>query len=154
MTVLRFIRLCLLLVLFGSGCLWAITATTRSLVLATSADSTLPSLTTQEARKLFLGVPLEKDGSHPVALLNTSDPVAYQVFLQKVAFMSANIFETQTLSVVFRLGGKRPENYSDLKDLVSALEKNPGTVTYLWEDQVKANQGIKSVSVLWQGSTE
>lgn len=128
--------------------------TPRVLVLATSADSRIPSLTVQEARKLFLGVPLVKEGESPVALLNTSDPLAFQVFLQKVAFMSENTYEAQTMSVVFRLGGKRPENYSNLKALIDTLQHNPESVTFLWEDQVRANQGIKSLNVLWQDSPE
>ncbi|NJA04403.1 hypothetical protein HC024_01415 [Methylococcaceae bacterium WWC4] len=138
--------------LFGAARSGAISR--QSLVLATSVDSAMPSLTVQEARKLFLGVPLEKDGEHPVPLVNASDPLIYQVFLQKVAFMSATAYENQTISVVFRLGGKRPERYDDYQHLVEALQQHPGTVTYLWEDQVKANQRIKSVNVLWQGSLE
>jgi hypothetical protein len=152
MKILRFIFLTALVILISTESLLAISH--RSLVLATSAASSLPALTTQEARKLFLGVPLEKDGAHPVPLLNTSDPLTYEVFLQKVAFMSASTYETQTISVVFRLGGKRPESYSNLKELVDALQQNPGTVTYLWEDQVQDNKGIKSVNVLWQGSLD
>jgi hypothetical protein len=150
MRVLRFIFLFVLLVLFSADCIWAISK--HSLVLATSAASSLPPLTIQEARKLFLGVPMEKDGERFVPLLNTSDSLTYEVFLQKVAFMSASAYETQTISIVFRLGGKRPESFSDLKNLVNALQQNPEAVTFLWEDQVRANQGIKSVSVLWQGS--
>ncbi|WFP50560.1 hypothetical protein PL263_00710 [Methylomonas sp. EFPC3] len=141
-----------LLILLGVPSLKAVTR--QSLVLVTGSASTIPVLTVQEARKLFLGVPLEKDGERPVPLLNTSDPLIYEVFLQKVAFMSANAYENQTISVVFRLGGKRPESYSDLKDLLAALQQHPGTVTYLWEDQVRANQGIKAVNVLWQGAAE
>ena len=149
---LCFLGLLALALLLAAG---RLSATTRhALVLATSASSSLPALTMQEARKLFLGVPLEKDGERPVPLLNTSDPLIYQVFLQKVAFMSASAYENQTLSVVFRLGGKRPENFTDLKNLVDALQQNPGTVTYLWDDQVQVSQGIKSVTILWQGPLE
>lgn len=152
MRTLRWIFLLALLALFGAESLSAISR--QSLVLATSADSSIPPLSVQEARKLFLGVPLEKDGERPVPLVNISDPLIFEVFLQKVAFMSASAYETQMISVVFRLGGKRPERYDDLQNLVTALQQHPGSVTYLWEDQVKANQNIKSVNVLWQGSPE
>jgi len=152
MKTFRFISLSVLVILFSVDCLWAISD--HTLVLATSTASTVPPLTMQEARKLFLGVPLEKNGTHPIPLLNTSDPLQYEVFLQKIAFMSASAYEAQTISVVFRLGGKRPQSFDDLKNLVNALQQHPGTVTYLWEDQVKAIEGIKSVSVLWQGSLE
>lgn len=152
MKIVRGLGILGLLFLLGVQSLWAITR--HSLVLATSSHSSIPALTVQEARKLFLGVPLEKGGEHPVPLLNISDPLIFEVFLQKVAFMSANTYESQTISVVFRLGGKRPESYNDLKHLVDALQQNPGTVTYLWEDQVQANQGLKAVNVLWQGALE
>lgn len=152
MKMMRGLCWLVLLALAGMQSIWAITR--HSLVLATSSASSIPSLTVQEARKLFLGVPLEKGGEHPVPLLNVSDPLIYEVFLQKVAFMSANAYESQTISVVFRLGGKRPESFNDLKNLVDALQQNPGTVTYLWEDQVMANQGLKAVNVLWQGALE
>ncbi len=152
MKIMRVLGILGLLFLLGAQSLRAITR--HSLVLATSSHSSIPALTVQEARKLFLGVPLEKGGEHPVPLLNISDPLIFEVFLQKVAFMSANTYESQTISVVFRLGGKRPESYNDLKHLVDALQQNPGTVTYLWEDQVQANQGLKAVNVLWQGALE
>lgn len=145
-----FLVLLVVFLLLDMECLWAVSG--QTLVLATSTNSSIPSLTTQEARKLFLGVPLEKDGEHPVPLLNISDPLIYEVFLQKIAFMSANTYENQTLSVVFRLGGKRPQSYDDLNSLINALQQNPGTVTFLWEDQIRGNQGIKPVNVLWQGS--
>jgi len=152
---MRFIRIiCLFSLIFLLKAERIYAVSQRALVLATSTASSMPALTMQEARKLFLGVPLEIGGARPIPLLNTSDPLTYEVFLQKVAFMSANAYETQTLSVVFRLGGKRPENFTNLKDLVTTLQHNPGTVTYLWEDQVRANQGIKSVSLLWQGSVD
>ncbi|MBK8815528.1 MAG: hypothetical protein IPN42_08505 [Methylococcaceae bacterium] len=152
MIVRRFGWLFVLFVLLESSNLSA--DTTRTLVLATGANSKVPALSIQEARKLFLGVPLVKEGENPVAILNTSDPLAFQIFLQKIAFMSEHTYEAQTMSVVFRLGGKRPENYSDLNALIDALLQTPGAVTYLWEDQIRSNQGLKSVGVLWQGSPE
>ncbi len=103
----------------------------RSLVLAANTSSPVTNLTTQEARKLFLGVPIEKAGTRIMPLLNTSDPLTYQVFLQKVAFMSSSAFESQILSVVFRLGGKRPETYSDLQELLNALQQRTEAVTFL-----------------------
>lgn len=148
----RFGWLFILLVLLESHSLSA--DTTRTLVLATGTNSKVPALSIQEARKLFLGVPLVKEGENPVAILNTSDPLVFQIFLQKIAFMSEHTYEAQTMSVVFRLGGKRPENYSDLNALIDALLQTPGAVTYLWEDQIRNNQGLKSVGVLWQGSPE
>jgi hypothetical protein len=126
----------------------------RTLVLAAGTNSTIPPLTVQEARKLFLGIPVERNGATVTPILNTSDPLLYEVFLQKVTYMSSPAYETQLVSTVFRMGGKRPRNFADAKTLVEALRKDPNSVTYLWQDQIQKLQGVKAVNVLWTGSTE
>ncbi|MCL5669464.1 MAG: hypothetical protein M1392_05745 [Gammaproteobacteria bacterium] len=52
-------------------------------------------------------VEYEEDGVQLVPLLNTGDPMLYEVFLQKVIFLSARNYERQVLSRVFRMGGRR-----------------------------------------------
>ena len=146
-------RLYLIALLFWmSGYVWP--EEVRTLVLAASTRSTIPPLTVQEARKLFLGIPVDKNGAAVIPILNTSDPLLYEVFLQKVTYMSSSAYETQLVSTVFRMGGKRPGNFSDAKTLAGALRKNPNSVTYLWQDQAQKLAGVKAVSVLWTGSTE
>lgn len=126
----------------------------RTLVLAASAETNLPALTVAETRKLFLGVPLERNGATVTPILNTSDNLLQEVFLQKVTFMSSPAYQTQLVSTVFRLGGKRPSVYADQRALVEALRHDPHAVTYLWQDQVEKSGGLKVVSVLWSGSTD
>ncbi len=129
-------------------------ADVHTLVLAAGANSNVPPMTVQEARKLFLGIPVERNGVTVTPILNTSDPLLYEVFLQKVTYMSSPAYETQLVSTVFRMGGKRPRNFADAKTLVDALRKDPNSVTYLWQDQIQTLPGVKAVSVLWTGSTE
>lgn len=142
----------IMFLLLLNGYVWA--EEVRTLVLAAGANSTIPPLTVQEARKLFLGIPVERNGATVIPILNTSDPLLYEVFLQKVTYMSSPAYETQLVSTVFRMGGKRPGNFVDAKALVEALRKNPNSVTYLWQDQILKFQGVKAVSVLWTGATE
>jgi hypothetical protein len=143
---------CILFLLLITGSVQA--NESRTLVLAALANSTLPALSVQEARKLFLGVPVESKGALVVPILNRSDPLLYEVFLQKVTYMSAPAYETQLVSTVFRMGGKRPGIYQDTKALVDALRKNPNSVTFLWQDQISKFQDLKAVSVLWTGAIE
>lgn len=144
--------LCLMFIALHDGSVVA--ADERTLVLAASATSDIPPLTVPEIRKLFLGVPLDKNGKRIMPLLNNSNRLLYEVFLQNVAFMSAPAYEQQVLSIVFRLGGKRPESYIDPNALLDALRKNPESVTYLWHDQVSEDQDIKLVNKLWTGSVD
>ena len=144
--------LCLMFIALHGGSVLA--ADERTLVLVASATSDIPQLTVPEIRKLFLGVPLDKNGKRILPLLNNSDRLLYEVFLQNVTFMSAPAYEQQVLSIVFRLGGKRPDRYTDPNALLDALRKNPEAVTYLWDDQVREDQGTKLVSKLWTGSVD
>ncbi|MGH8603331.1 MAG: hypothetical protein ACREXR_11335 [Gammaproteobacteria bacterium] len=144
--------LCLMFIALHGGSVLA--ADERTVVLAASATSDIPPLTVPEIRKLFLGVPLDKHGKRIIPLLNNSNRLLYEVFLQNVAFMSAPAYEQQVLSIVFRLGGKRPDRYLDPNALLDALRKNPEAVTYLWDDQVREDQDIKLVSKLWTGSVD
>ena len=123
--------------------------TQRSLLLVCSADSTLSSLSNEDIRKIFLGVPVEKDGVRITPLLNTSDSHLTEVFLQKVIFMSKPDYERQLLSRVFRLGGKRPPEYENISELINELHKSPGSVAFMWSDQVGDHNNLKSIGVVW-----
>jgi hypothetical protein len=129
-------------------------AAERSLVLVRSEQATVPPLTEQEVRKLFLGEALIKNGQRVQALRNGTSPFLYEVFLQKIVFMSARNYERQLLSRVFRLGGQRPPAYEDLNELIAALMNNPAAVTFMWEDEARTIPGIKVSTQLWQGPIE
>ena len=124
----------------------------RSLLLVCSADSTLSSLSNEDIRKVFLGVPVEKDGVRITPLLNTSDSHMTEVFLQKIIFMSRPDYERQLLSRVFRLGGKRPPEYENIPELINALHRSPGSVAFMWSDQVESYKDLKSLRVVWSNS--
>ncbi len=121
----------------------------RHLELVCSAESTTPSLTNKEVRKLFLGVPMEKNGVRLKPLRNSSDPLVTEVFLQKIIFMSKRNYERQLVSRVFRLGGTRPPIYTDFGELMDQLRQTPEALTFMWSDQVAQTDGVKSCGVLW-----
>lgn len=126
----------------------------RELVLAASATSAIPKLTLQETRKLYLGVPVEKNGVTIKPLVNVSDPLLFEVFLQKVTFMSADAYEKQVIAIVFRMGGQRPESFQDPERLIGTLLEQPNAVTFVWASELGRYQGIKSVNTLWAGTID
>lgn len=134
----------------------AVLSAERTLVMVTvtGAQSKAASLTQQEMRRLFLGDTLIKDGERLAPLLNTSDPLLYEVFLQKVIHLSARHYERQVLARVFRMGGQRPAAYDDTAKLLAALRSEPGRVSYMWEDMAKSSPGVKTIGTLWQGPVE
>lgn len=126
----------------------------RQLVLVCGPDSNITSVSNEEARRIFLGIPTTINGQRLKPLRNASDDLIAEVFLQKVVFMSRRNYERQLLSRVFRLGGTRPPEYSDLEKLMTAILETPGALTYVWSDQVPAGSQLQIVGVLWKGPVQ
>jgi len=124
--------------------------TQRSLLLVCDSNSTLSYLSPTEIRKLFLNVPVVKDGVQIKPLLNFSDPLISDVFLQNVIFMSKRSYERKLLSHIFRHGGKSIPTYSSIPELKAELHLVPEAVTYMWSDQVEHDNSVKSLGVLWE----
>lgn len=126
----------------------------RRLVLVTDASSGITSLSNSETRRLFLGFPVVKSGHSLEAAINRSDPFLYQVFLQRVVYMSSSVYERHLLTNVIQLGGQRPQTYNDARALISVLRESPGTVSMLWESDAKANGNLIILGEVWHGNVE
>jgi hypothetical protein len=127
---------------------------TRRLVLVTDSSSGIKSLTSSETRRLFLGLPVLKQGRSLEAAINHSDPFLYEVFLQRVVYMSSSIYERHLLTNALQLSGQRPQMYNDMRSLVNSLKESPGTVTLLWESDALANPNLVILGEVWHGNVE
>jgi hypothetical protein len=144
------------IVLLGCLCLTFLVcsaqATPRSLLLVTGADQQLGVVTNAELRKVFLGVPVSRDDVRLRPLLNATDPLATNIFLQQVVFMSEREYRRQLVSRVFRFGDQRPAEHEDIDALVEDLRTTPGSLTFMWSDQVESYEGLESLGVIWTSS--
>ena len=143
-----FLCLCLSLICISSTA----QTTQRSLLLVCSDNVKLESLSHADVRRLFLGVPMFIDKLRLRPMLNASDPLATDVFLQQIIFMSKRGYERQLVSRVFRLGDQRPPKYDNIDTLVKELLNTPGSVSYMWSGQFDDQAGLKSLGVLWTDS--
>lgn len=138
----------LLLIIFmclmWPGFLSANAASSR-LVLVTNAQSPIHQMTPDEARKLYLGMPMVVDGKLIHPLRNNSDTTMQEMFMQKVMFMSTQAYERQILSRVFRTGGNRPPVYTEIPELLKALESDRNAVTYLPRDTAISTVGVRII---------
>ncbi len=141
------------LLLIGANCVSA-SSRTAQLVLVTAADSPIDPLSAGQIRSVFLGLPIENRGVQLRPLQNVSDPLLYEVFLQKTVFMSARSYERQLILRVFRSGGQRPLRFEDERGLVATLRHNPGAITYMWEHSARQTAGIRILQGLWEGALE
>lgn len=126
--------------LMWTGILYAHAAEPQ-LVLVTSAQSSIPQLTSDQARKLYLGMPMVVDGKLIHPLRNNTDTTVQEMFMQKIMFMSTQAYERQILGRVFRTGGSRPPVYTDMRELLKALESDRNAVTYMPRDTAMATLG-------------
>ena len=125
----------------------------RALVLVGSATGTLPTLSIAEVRRLYLGRAVEKNGTRLEPIRNVSDPLLYEVFLQKVLFMSAQNYERHILTQVYQSGGPRPSYFDDRQALVAALKNQPAGVTFMWRADALASPEVRIIQVLWLEKT-
>lgn len=126
----------------------------RRLVLVTSAESNIPPLAPLEVQRVFLGVPVVKEGRSISGVRNLTDPLLYEVFLQNVIFMSSRTYERRLLANVFESGAPRPRASNTISDLVRTLDEQPDSVTYMWASTAEGTRGLKIVRELWQGRTD
>ena len=101
------------------------------LVIVTTADSPIQSLTPAEVRKLYLGVPLVAYGIEVLPVLNRSDPELQEMFLQKVLFMSGQVYERRMLAKLYREGGNRIADIDARAQLQPMLAADPRRITYV-----------------------
>lgn len=142
----------ILMLLVGTSGLAA--SSNRHLVLVTDTATGITSLSTSEIHKLFLGLPVEKGGHSLEAAINHSDPFLYEIFLQKIVYMSSISYDRHLLSNVIQLGGQRPQIFNNTQSLISALKKQPGTVSLLWDSDVKSTSDLTIIGEVWHGTIE
>jgi hypothetical protein len=80
----------------------ALGAAEADLVLVAGGRSQLPAISPKEVRKIFLGVQVHLGEKEVVPFMNGSITETKELFLQKVLFMSASVYERHMVGRVFR----------------------------------------------------
>ena len=155
LTRVQFVKITALLICLCALCpICLAQAPERSLLLVAGEQSEAGTFSHAELRKIFLGIPVTRNGVRIKPLLNLTDPLAMNVFLQQVIFMSEREYKRQLLSRVFRLGDQRPPEYDDIDELAGALRETSGSLTFMWAEQFETRSGLVSLGVLWASSTD
>lgn len=127
------------------------TSNARELVLIGANIPEHQSFTSFEVRKLFLGHPIKKNNKIFKAIINTSDDMAYQVFLQKIIHLSEKNYERKLLSQKFRTGSLNVLSEPTLLKLNKALNKDKSRLSFSWLDEISQKNSIKVIQTLWKG---
>ena len=126
----------------------------RALVVVASAASPAETLSAAEVRLSYLAVPVELGGSPVRPVLNQSDELLFEVFLQKVMFLSSDHYRRQLVARVFQSGGARPPVVRELAEVVSMLKEDPRRISYMWQSDAAELVELKTIAVLWQGNPQ
>jgi len=118
-------------------------------VLVAAAGTPMHKFTNKELRRLYLGYPVTSGNRRFEPLVNQSGEVIYQVFLQKVMFMSEQSYNRKLVTRVFRHGGERPLSFQQRGPLISALKNNTSAITFMMPDVAAGIDGIQVVQSLW-----
>ena len=125
-----------------------------TLVLVANPRVTFKTLSIGEVRRLFLGIPVTKDGERLIPLRNYSSPLLKQVFLQKIIFMSERNYERQLMHRTFRFGNSRSKFLNDTDSVVQALEKTVNGVSYMWSSDAAKIGHFQIIGVAWSKSAQ
>lgn len=129
-------------------------AEVRAVVIVGARDSLIETVTPYQVRLSFLAVPVRADTVTIKPVLNTSDPLLHEVFLQKAMYLSDQHYRRRVLSQVFHSGGARPAEATSNRQLIELLLQAPNRISYMWERDARNHGELKILQVLWQGSIQ
>jgi hypothetical protein len=143
------IRRRVLLLLFLAAVLGDLQAAERRVVLVVSADSPVQELTPLDIQKVFLDLPVLRDGRplHPIR--NLSDASLDNIFLQYVVAMSQSAYDRRILTQVLQQGRPRPLELRSRAEILDALTADRYAVTYMWLKDVPTTPRLRVLRVLW-----
>lgn len=119
----------------------------QRIAIVASAGSGIKAISAKEVRRAYLGASIVLDGVEIKPLLNQTDKLAGEMFLQRGLFMSAEAYERQLLARAFR-GGSRPKAYENLTDLLAALQNDNATITFMLYETAINTPGIRIIGNL------
>ena len=116
----------------------------QRIAIVASKEAGIKTISSKEVRRAYLGVTILLDGVEIKPLLNQTDKLGEEVFLQKILFMSSEAYERQLLARVFR-GGGSPKAYQNLADLLAALQNDKSTITFMLYETAIKTPGIRII---------
>lgn len=141
---LRLTVLLLLLAAYGN-----LHAAERQVVLVVSADSPVEELGPLDIQKLFLALPVLRDG-HPLhPIRNLSEGSLENIFLQYVVAMSQSAYDRRILTQVLQQGRARPLEVNSRSEVIELLTADKYAVSYMWLKDVPPGHRLKILRVLW-----
>ena len=130
--------------------LQAADAADRVVVLVTSSDCEMETITALDIRMVYLGLGVSYEGHNVRAFRLNNDENLNQVFFQSVVAMSEKTYERRLLQLLLKYGRPRPRAVESPAELAAAMMEVPCNIAYMWQADAEEYAGIKAIKVLWQ----
>ena len=125
----------------------------EQLFLISGKQMAITPLSGNEIKKLFLSAPVSRQGKKLSPLINHSDALTYQIFLQTVMGQSAYTYERQLLARFYSSGISSPPIITDLNKLYELLISEPGSVSFILERDFDDSE-LQQIQKLWEGKSQ
>lgn len=119
----------------------------QRIAIVVNAESGIKAISAKQVRRAYLGASIVLNGIEVRPLLNQSDQLAVEVFLQRILFMSAEAYERQLIAHSFQ-GGSRPRAYENMTALLTALHNDNAAITFMLYDTAIKTTGIRIIGKL------
>ena len=119
----------------------------QRIAIVASSGSVITTISAKQVRRAFLGASIVLNGVEARPLLNKSDKLAEEVFLQRIMFMSYDAYERQLISRTFQ-GGTSPKTYESLSALLTALRSDNAAITFMLYEVAEKTPGIRIIGTL------
>jgi hypothetical protein len=119
----------------------------QRIAIVVNAESVIKAISAKQVRRAYLGASIVLNGIEVRPLLNQSDQLAVEVFLQRILFMSAEAYERQLIAHSFQ-GGSRPRAYENMTALLTALHNDNAAITFMLYDTAIKTTGIRIIGKL------
>jgi hypothetical protein len=125
-------------------------AVDNSVLLVTSSDCPMETISALDVRKAYLGIRVNHEGLAVDGLRLKNDGKLNHIFFQSVVAMSERTYERRRLLLLLKYGQPRPQAFEDVDSLVAALTKASCSIAYMWHRDVDTKDGVKAIRVLWR----
>ena len=125
-------------------------AADQTVVLITSSDCPMETISALDFRKAYLGIRVNHEGHAIDGFRLKNDDKLNQIFFQSVVAMSERTYERRRLLLLLKYGQPRPREFDSVNSLVAAVKEAPCNIAYLWQRDVDTRDGVKGIRVLWQ----
>ncbi|VAW66418.1 hypothetical protein MNBD_GAMMA11-3341 [hydrothermal vent metagenome] len=123
------------------------------LLMVTDKSNDILPLSKDELRRLFLGMPVYRNGQKLKAVINRSDEMCYQIFLQYILGMSHKRYVHTMVSSLYRNGIKTPPTFTAAEEIIEYIHKEKYSVTYIFKHNLPKFNNLNVVQEIWVSRT-